>query len=529
VKLEDSLLKGFALRYEALGWSVLPVKLASKDPAVPWKELQSRRMTPEEIERYPWRNVGVITGSISGICVIDEDSLDTLDEAERAETDAFLSRLPATATSVTGKGRHLYYRMPENLVEGQQRPVPTKVRFLPGLDCRGEGGYALAPPSIHPNGHVYVWEEEPESNLAELPLWAVETISASAVPTPLWKDGANGSEEGKRNQTAASVIGKMLRGQPREFHPALWEAVKKWNESNKPPLEEQELRAVFESIIRREGNRPVEPVLVERAEKKVGYHINELLTTHIETLPQAIEGVLPSGLVTIAGKPKVGKSRMALQFALSVAVGLPPWQPLATAAYGVNARTERGKVLFLGLEDGAARLKQRTEALLRNKAFDGDVMFYTDFPLLFNGGVQELAKEIEKDASIRLIVIDTFTAFVTGKNSTSAARGENAFNAEYRVTRPLLDIVRGKPITILLVQHARKDVVGALDPFDSVSGTLGTSAVADATMVMFQRHHKGSPPQTWLYGRGRDIDLFELPLLSRGPVWAIGKDQKEGT
>ena len=117
---------------------------------------------------------------------------------------------------------------------------------------------------------------------------------------------------------------------------------------------------------------------------------------------------------------------------------------------------------------------------------DTSLQYATSFPSLFNGGVSRLRSIIESNPKLRLIVIDTLAAFIGG--ASGGARGENAFQADYRMMRPLLDLVKGLPVTLLVVQHGRKDVPGGnSDPFDSVAGTLGTSAVADTLMVLYEQ------------------------------------------
>jgi hypothetical protein len=88
----------------------------------------------------PDARVGVATGAVSGIIVLDVDGDDG--EASLAALEREHGPLPATATVLTGKGRHLYFSHPGVL-------VPNRVRVAAGLDVRGDGGYVVAPPSPH--------------------------------------------------------------------------------------------------------------------------------------------------------------------------------------------------------------------------------------------------------------------------------------------------------------------------------------------------------------------------------------------
>ena len=75
-----------------------------------------------------------------------------------------------------------------------------------------------------------------------------------------WREGLRGVAEGGRNVTAASLAGKILGRVPEElWEVAAWGGLKEWNSRNDVPLAERELRAVFESIARREYRRRAAP------------------------------------------------------------------------------------------------------------------------------------------------------------------------------------------------------------------------------------------------------------------------------
>ena len=128
-------------RYLALGWNPIPLR-KDKRPWIAWAPYQERRVTPEELEewrrRHPGANVGIVTGGISGIVVLDVDGPAGAEELKKRH-------LPPTPTATTGKGTHYYFRHPGGVVR-------TMIRRLPELDLKGDGGYVMAPPSVHPSG-----------------------------------------------------------------------------------------------------------------------------------------------------------------------------------------------------------------------------------------------------------------------------------------------------------------------------------------------------------------------------------------
>lgn len=149
----------YATKYH---WAVFPVSPQTKKPLTPHGCKDAKKSVgPIRAwwKKWPTASVGIATGSISGLIVIDED----LDEDKGLDGVAEVSiwerahgELPETARVITGRGgSHLYYSYAGD-------DIKNRTGVLEGVDVRGEGGYVVAPPSIHPNGTEYVWEDDPE-------------------------------------------------------------------------------------------------------------------------------------------------------------------------------------------------------------------------------------------------------------------------------------------------------------------------------------------------------------------------------
>lgn len=119
---------------------------------------------------FPDANIGLATGQ--GIQVVDVDGEIGEDALFALETE--FGVLPKTAESRTGRGRHLYFGYPKHLGN-------TIGKLGSKLDTRGDGGYVLAPPSLHASGATYMWVTEPD-RLAQLPDWLVKKLEK---PTPV--------------------------------------------------------------------------------------------------------------------------------------------------------------------------------------------------------------------------------------------------------------------------------------------------------------------------------------------------------
>ena len=136
-----------------MGLSVIPLNEKSKIPALDsWKEYQNRLPTEEELHKWfddGKKNIAIVCGKVSGnLDVIDFDNLDIL---------PFLKDIPIlqekTIIVRTGKGLHIYFRVNE-------KNIQTRKFENLKIDIKGEGGYVVAPPSIHPSGAVYQFHSE---------------------------------------------------------------------------------------------------------------------------------------------------------------------------------------------------------------------------------------------------------------------------------------------------------------------------------------------------------------------------------
>lgn len=254
-----------ALAYAARDWSVIPIEPSGKRPLVAWIAYQRRRAAPDEITRWyrhwPQANVGIVTGAVSGLVVVDVDP----HHGGGDSLDGLLARhgpLQPTVESLTGGGgRHLYFAHPGGAVH-------NKVGILPGIDIRGDGGCVVAPPSLHASGRCYAWRTgrgPDDVPLALLPAWLLARVrdddSRAGHPREHWRQLAReGVHAGMRNSTIASFAGHLL------WHGVDVEVVRDlllaWNRCRcDPPLPDDEVVRTVASILRRhEHENDVAPV-----------------------------------------------------------------------------------------------------------------------------------------------------------------------------------------------------------------------------------------------------------------------------
>jgi hypothetical protein len=160
-------------------------------------------------DRVPELNIGIATGSVSGFFVLDVDGDNG--EAALQKLEHEHGALPATVEAITGKGRHCYFKVSKHeLVKNSAGQI------APGLDVRGDGGYVIAPPSIHITGKPYCWSVDSTDSLADAPEWLLEkargnTANGKGKPLEHWHHVLTGPvNNGQRNSTLASVCGKLV-------------------------------------------------------------------------------------------------------------------------------------------------------------------------------------------------------------------------------------------------------------------------------------------------------------------------------
>jgi len=226
-----------ALKYASIGFSVIPTS-QDKIPPIKWKKYEQQRADEKTIrewwKKYPNANVGIVTGAISGIVVVDVENSGRIDD------------LPKTVCSKTGGGGwHFFYRHPNELIRNSGR-----IREL--TDIRGDGGYVVVSPSLHLSGKKYEWINSPdEMEFSEYPSELFPVLKRTISLDRDWKSIVEKEIlVGSRNDTATSIIGKILSTLPQELWSTIgWGGLKEWNNKQcVEPLDEEELLGVFKSI-----------------------------------------------------------------------------------------------------------------------------------------------------------------------------------------------------------------------------------------------------------------------------------------
>jgi len=270
-----------------------------------------------------------------------------------------------------------------------------------------------------------------------------------------------------------------------------------------PPLEEKEVRTIAQSVAR------YEPTPTRQSEPPKIISARTLSETDFPDLMFALPSMICEGFSEIAGRPKSAKSIWALQAAYSVALGKSLFD---------GSPCEKGRALYLGLEDGERRLQYRIskfnashvkisknkegglhiEGVLHDVPDGLDVA--THWPRIGDGGIEELEKYLDVHPDTRLIVID-----ITKRMMKRKGKGM-AYDEDYESVQPLQELATRRRVAILGVHHTRKALSN--DPVEMVSGTYGRTGAADSVIVV-QRVTKDESRFSF---RGRDIKEHELAM-----------------
>lgn len=177
---------------------------------------------------------------------------------------------------------------------------------------------------------------------------------------------------------------------------------------------------------------------------------------------------IPEGVMIIAGRPKLGKTSVARQWAVCVANGLDLWgRPCAASP-----------VLFLSLEEGEKLMRRKLLAA----GYDGGVTRNIFLSFQWRQGVQGVAdiEEFMRDEpDVRLIVIDSLTRF-----RAPATKDKSSFVQDYEAISGLSDFAKTVPGLAIVVIHHTTKLSNAGDPIADISGTFGLSAAADSYAVL---------------------------------------------
>jgi hypothetical protein len=451
-KSKKKLLYEVAKYYSSLGWSVIPVN-ADKTPLVNWKEFQSRRPTREELQKW-FRDgsadgIAIVTGKISNLIVLD------------FEKGQKVPKFPFTATVLTGGGgKHIYFTPPEG-VEISNSARPFGKDYL--MDVRSEGGYVVAPPSMHKSGNCYEWENDIANNeIAKLPDIYKTRLQNNPTSKTDFTDIVGGVNEGSRHDSAVRVVGLLLhKFDHNDWKTIAWQLFKGFGLQCKPPMNRDELKQIFVDIANKE--------LAKRKQQQSGNNnllnyitIDDLMAEEDTEPDWLVDSLVPNGGITIlAGKARNFKTWMLLHLALSVATG--------DKVFG-HFNTMKAPVLIVDEENQKRTLRKRLTMLGYKPGSDLHFVIQSGFKITTPQHMNYLSDLVRKH-SIRLVIFDSLMRVHNKDESASTGMAE-VFATVKQLNR--------LGAAVLFTHHHRKQDSG--NSADNMRGSSDILAAVDAQM-----------------------------------------------
>ena len=239
-------------------FNLIPLREKSKMPAISWGEFKDKKYDGE----LKTINYAVICGQVSECVVIDIDSPELTPEIFQGWEDL----KKKTLVVKTGSGGYHIYTKPKN---GQYPPkMPLTNDRGQHIDIQSTGSYVLGPGSIHPNGNRYeiistttqVLEMDIINFLEHLKKWGFNTEYGGLKR---FDEIAKGNlAKGERNNSAFKYAINLLENVGMDATTAQAE-MDRWNSTLKPPMEDRELKSVFESALKKYTRKVVPQVEAE--------------------------------------------------------------------------------------------------------------------------------------------------------------------------------------------------------------------------------------------------------------------------
>lgn len=348
-KGESSTLEA-ALKYMRRGWSVVPIGEKTKSPLVKWEKYQTQRATEQKIKEWwiqnPSANVGIITGKISNLIVVDVDT-----EAGALSLKPYLNNIVTLTASTPRGGKHLYFRHSGQIIS-------NIVGLFEGVDVRGDGGLVVAPPS---KKGLYSWDSG-ATKAIDVPIQLLELLQRPPVASGGIKEWTSEILKGHRDDELTRRAGKLLRaGLPAGECLTILQTI---NQAHcKPPLRNVQVQKIVASIAGREVRKLREKQAGpdEKKEFRITPTKEVFMKYERDETQWIIDGWLPEascGLVV--APPGSYKTWILLNLAFAIGTGRP--------FLGQCPITKKGSVLIIQQEDPFPMLLGRTAKMFNAEA-----------------------------------------------------------------------------------------------------------------------------------------------------------------
>lgn len=449
-----------ALSYARRGFAVFPLR--SKRPITP-EGFKDASSSPEMIRawwgEHPEYGVGIRIPEWA--IVVDVDA------GGKKSLAAFSHDLPDTPTARTRNGSHHWYELPEGV---DPHAATRRIKHIPGIDLL-VNGYVVAPPSPHPLGGCYEWEDGTPKLLREncetAPDWVVVAVTEDKAHSDGMSDDdfVNGLPVGQRQQGLFRRACRLrnMGNSKGEAKAILRDLAQRSGSAdyNTDALVDRVWKTYDEGKTKADDHKVITPKVISLQD-----HLQIATEPPLHLISELLPGV---GYTLFSAPQKVGKSCFAAQCALAVATG--------SKIFGLEV--ERCGVLYLDLEqDGAGAADRWRKLLLGNgmETVPGNIHLAFEWPPVDQGGLEKLGAFLVDHPHVRLVVVDVLSDLWPEDEGGAS----NAYNRESRIMRWFNTFSKEYDTALLVVHHDRKGQGGKDNFSDRASGTRAIAGKAKA-------------------------------------------------
>lgn len=478
-----------AKKYRDFGWSIIPVVLSKGDskvekkPGVQWKDYQTRQPTDEELHLWfdesKYNAVGLVTGKISGIVVVDIDMREN-----PIEIDSTM-----VSQTISG-GKHYFFKWTEQL--------KNEVRFVPGVDFRGDGGFVVIPESELVGVGKYSWLKA-SRELPELP----ERIKALLIGTPnepkqeIEVDLFRPAEVGERDNRATQISGWLAKKLPEKDWEFGFEILRMWDGYNPSPLPDHQLLKCWNSVASRERRKKTDEQTgasickLFRGKEALDEHARLMnqygggMSTGFEELDKMFK-FIPQQLYLISAPTHIGKTTLALNICARVA-------------------TMGKRVLFASLEQGTFIAPRITTIL--NGPYPPALDILTADDMVSVKGLVDYINQMPQTPE--LICIDHIH-FIK-KNGKGATADIDEIMIESQ------NLAKQLEVPVILIAHTRKLNENRPPTLDDLRDSSSLSQIPSVVILLHRKFADGDKAQKM----GSYFDNEGMVLVAKNRIMGV--------
>jgi hypothetical protein len=208
----------------------------------------------------------------------------------------------------------------------------------------------------------------------------------------------------------------------------------------------------------------------------------------------------------LVGRPKAGKSTLALNASVCIAKGIN---------FLKKFETGKAEVLYISLQENKELMQGNLKRLEQEIPEGLKITF--NFPSLNDRGFSILKNYLQKNPETKVVVFDMFIDV-----RPSNGQRMNSYQEDYRFLGKIGKFAQEQNVSIIVVHHTRKK--WAYEVLDSISGTNGLAGAADTIWIL---DRPSGSQKGFLTITGRGVRERSLKLQFHSGKWIYKGNDEE--